>query len=165
MRTAISALALLALLAAPAAARDLPNAYTAPVPYRDPVNGFALSYPAGWHVAKGDQNVCFYAQGKRPGEALFITRPAPTSKSFQDIYRELQARHKGTEMTTLLLDGVQVARMDLEATSGGKQYHARTYALVSKGRLFNLTLRCLRADYPQDLAAFNQVQGSLKFPK
>jgi hypothetical protein len=165
MPPVLRTIALLTLLAAPASARELPNVFTAPVPYRDPVNDFALSYPAGWRLAQGDRAVCFYAQGKRPGEAMFITRPVPTSKDFNTLYTELKGHNKGAEMTALVLGGVQVARMDLNATSGGKKYHARTYALVSKGRQFNLTLRCLLADYPKDVAAFNQVQDSLKFPK
>jgi hypothetical protein len=165
MRTVICTFAFFAVLAAPAAARVLPNAMTAPVAYRDPINNFALTYPAGWRVAKGDQAVCFYAEGKRPGEAMFVTRPVPTKKDFNTIYRELQGRYKGTDMTSLLLGGVQVARMDLTGDSGGKKFHARTYALVSKGRQFNVTLRCLAADYPQDKALFDEVQGSLKFPK
>ncbi|MDB5101253.1 MAG: hypothetical protein JWM80_5674 [Cyanobacteria bacterium RYN_339] len=160
-----SAFVLTLLAAGPAHARALNSVMANTLmPYKDSANGFELKRPGGWKVSRGDAAVAFYAEGDHPGEAMFVSRPTPTTKDLAALVKDAKAT-KGTEVSTVTLNGLPAVRVDLNAASGGKQYHARTYTLVSKKRLFNVTLRCLQADYATETVVFDNVAKSLKFAK
>jgi hypothetical protein len=165
MKAVIRLVALAALLAPPAEARQLKNVLDAPQPYKDAANGFVLKYPGGWRVSTGDDHVAFYAQGPRPGEAFFITRPSATTKDFGAVSKEAQKAFPKAKAVTIDLNGSKALRLDQEAVSGGQKYHARTYIVLAGKRVFNVTMRCLASDYAAESAAFDNIQTSLKFNK